>query len=93
VARVADIIRGQDAAHWRACFDGEDCCCSIVQTAQEALADPHFAARGVFAHRLTNAEGGSTPALPVPIDAGFRASPKTPLSAPALGAHNDEYLK
>ena len=93
VARVAEIIRGQDAAHWRSRFADEDCCCSIVQTAQEALADPHFAARGVFAHRLTNEQGQSMPALPVPIDAGFRASPETPLSAPTLGAHNDDYLK
>jgi len=46
----------------------------------------------VFAHRLANAQGGSMPALPVPIDAGFRASPETPQSAPALGADNDEYL-
>ena len=93
VARVTEIIRGHDAAHWRARFAGEDCCCSIVQTAQEALADPHFAARGVFAHRLTNEQGQNMPALPVPIDPGFRASPETPLSAPVLGAHNDDYLK
>ncbi len=92
VKRVAEIIRGEDASYWRARFEGEDCCCSIVQSAKDALADPHFAARGVFAHRLANAQGGSMPALPVPIDAGFRASPETPQSAPALGANNDEYL-
>ncbi len=93
VARVAEIIRSRDAAYWRARLEGEDCCCSIVQTAQDALVDPHFAARGVFAHRLTNAQGESIPALPVPIDPGFRGPPETPLSAPMLGAHNDEYSK
>jgi crotonobetainyl-CoA:carnitine CoA-transferase CaiB-like acyl-CoA transferase len=93
VARVAEIIRGEDAAYWQVRFEGEDCCCSIVQTVQEALSDPHFAARGVFAHRLINAEGGSMPALPVPIDPGFRASPDTPVSAPALGAHNGDYIE
>ncbi len=91
--RVAEIIRGEDASYWRARFEGEDCCCSIVQTAQQALEDPHFAARGAFAHRLANTQGQGMPALPVPIDAGFRAPPEVPLSAPALGAHNDEYLK
>jgi alpha-methylacyl-CoA racemase len=93
VKRVAEIIRAHDAEHWRARFEGEDCCCSIVRSAQDALADPHFAARGVFAHRLVNVQGGSMPALPVPIDAGLRGSSETPLSAPMLGAHNDVYLK
>lgn len=92
-ARVAAIIATHDAAHWRARFDGQDCCCSIVQTAQEAMADPHFAARGRFAHRLVNAQGQSIAALPVPVDAGFRAPAQTALAAPALGAHNDEYLE
>ena len=92
VARVTNIIRQRDAADWRARFAGEDCCCSIVQTLQEALDDPHFAARAVFAHRLTNGHGHSMPALPVPIDPAFRAAPETPLSAPALGADNDAYL-
>jgi crotonobetainyl-CoA:carnitine CoA-transferase CaiB-like acyl-CoA transferase len=57
------------------------------------MADPHFAARGRFAHRLVNAQGQSIAALPVPVDAGFRAPAQTALAAPALGAHNDEYLE
>lgn len=92
-ARVAEIIRGRDAAYWRARFAGEDCCCSIVQSAQDAVADPHFVARGVFAHRLTNAEGQSMPALPVPIDPGFRGAPEAPLSGPELGVHRDADLE
>jgi crotonobetainyl-CoA:carnitine CoA-transferase CaiB-like acyl-CoA transferase len=93
IARVSEIIRGEDAAHWRACFAGQDCCCSIVQTVQEAMGDPHFAARGLFAYKLVNAEGAVIPALPVPIDPAFRAPPDAPLAAPALGADNDTYLK
>ncbi len=93
VRRVAEIIRGEDSSYWRARFAGEDCCCSIVQSVRQALDDPHFAARGVFAHRLSNAQGQDMPALPVPIDAAFRAPPEVPLAAPVLGAHNDEYLK
>jgi alpha-methylacyl-CoA racemase len=93
VARVAEIIGGEDAATWRARFEGEDCCCSIVQTLQQAMADPHFAARGLFAHKVTNAEGDAIAAIPMPIDAAFRTRPDEPVAIPALGAHNDELLK
>jgi len=93
VRRVAEIIRGEDAAAWRARLAGEDCCCSIVQTIEQAMADPQFAARGLFAHRVTNAQGESIAAVPVPVDAAFRTAPDEPLPAPALGAHNDEVLK
>jgi crotonobetainyl-CoA:carnitine CoA-transferase CaiB-like acyl-CoA transferase len=93
VRRVAEIIRGEDAATWQARLAGEDCCCSIVQTVEQAMADPHFVARGLFAHKVVNAEGNSIAALPMPIDAAFRTRPEEPLPTPALGAHNDELLK
>jgi len=92
-ARVAEIVRAQDAASWEERFRGQDCCCSIVKTAREAIADPHFAARGLFAHKLANAQGAVIPALPVPVNAGFRAPADTPVAAPALGAHNADYIK
>jgi alpha-methylacyl-CoA racemase len=91
-ARVAEIIRGEDAAFWEARFAGKDCCCTVVKTAQEAMSDPQFAARAVFAHRLVNADGQAIPALPVPVDAAFRAAADDAVSAPALGAHNAQYL-
>jgi crotonobetainyl-CoA:carnitine CoA-transferase CaiB-like acyl-CoA transferase len=92
-ARVAAIIRSRDGAHWEQRFREQDCCCSVVKTVQEALADPQFAARGVFAHRLANGQGQVMPALPVPVADAFRAPLDTPVPAPALGAHNAEYLK
>jgi crotonobetainyl-CoA:carnitine CoA-transferase CaiB-like acyl-CoA transferase len=91
-ARVAEIIRGEDAAFWEKRFAGQDCCCSVVKTAQEALSDPQFAARGVFAQKLVNTQGQVIPALPVPVDAAFRAAADDAVAAPALGAHNKEYL-
>ncbi|HEY2754551.1 MAG TPA: CaiB/BaiF CoA-transferase family protein [Pseudolabrys sp.] len=91
-ARVAEIIRGEDAAFWEKRFAGQDCCCSVVKTAQEALSDPQFAARGVFAQKLVNTQGQVIPALPVPVDAAFRAAADDTVAAPALGAHNKEYL-
>lgn len=93
VRRVSEMIRAEDADTWRARFTGEDCCCSIVQTVQQAMADPQFAARGLFAHKLVNDQGDGIAALPMPIDAAFRARPDEPLQTPALGAHNDELLK
>jgi len=92
-ARVAEIIGGEDAATWRARFEGEDCCCSIVQTAQEAMADPQFAARGLFAHKVINAAGDTVAAVPVPVNPAFRVKPDQPVPTPALGADNDELLK
>jgi alpha-methylacyl-CoA racemase len=91
--RVAEIIRGETSETWRARFAGRDCCCSIVAEVHEALADPHFAARQLFARTLVNEVGNHLPALPVPIDFAFRAPTGEPEAAPVLGAHNAELLR
>jgi crotonobetainyl-CoA:carnitine CoA-transferase CaiB-like acyl-CoA transferase len=91
IARVGQIIKGQPSAYWRQRIAERDCCCSIVATLREALADPHFVARGLTAHRLVNEAGDFLPALPTPIDAAFRADAAQPVSAPALGANNAEF--
>src|SRR5262249_30933224 len=90
LAAISRIIKSRSAAHWSEAFAGKDCCCTIVATLEEALADPHFRARGLFAHTLVNEQGERQPALPVPIDPTFRAPPTGLQSAPPLGAHNDE---
>ena len=82
-AEVARIIGARDAAYWQQIFAGHDVCCSTVCSMQEALSDPHFAARGVFAHRLREGER-TIPALPVPIDARFRGAPED-AGYPGLG--------
>jgi len=82
-AEVARIVGAKDAAHWRNTFAGQDVCCSIVPTMEEALRDPHFAARGVFARTLSDS-GRAIPALPVPIDARFRGD-AIDAGYPALG--------
>jgi len=92
-ARVAEIIASRTAAEWLPIFDRADCCCSIMQDLQAALADPHFRARGLFDHGLANEAGARIPALPLPIDAQFRSPAEEARSAPALGAHNAELLK
>jgi alpha-methylacyl-CoA racemase len=91
VARVGAIVKDKTSSYWRERIAGRDCCCSIVATLREALDNPHFAARGLMARRLVNERGDQLPALPVAIDGVFRGSVDTPLSAPALGAHNAEF--
>jgi alpha-methylacyl-CoA racemase len=85
IARIGELLRARPAAEWRATFAGQDCCCSVVATVSEALADPHFLARGLFAGGVTNADGARLPALPVPVLPPFRRTDPD-LPSPALGA-------
>jgi len=89
--RVAQIIASRTAAEWAPIFDAADCCCSIVQDVRAALRDPHFAARGLFARTLTNEQGETIPALPVPIVPAFRDAADARNSTPPLGSHNSEF--
>ena len=84
---VADVIRQKTAAQWQECFSGKDVCCCVMVTVKEALADPHFTARGVFAHKLA-ADGRSIAALPVPVANVFR-SHEAASGYPALGEANE----
>jgi len=85
---VAGIIAAQPAEHWRAIFDRADCCCTLVQDLQAALADPQFRARGSFASGLAGLGGERIAALPVPLAAALRPASDT-RRAPALGADDD----
>jgi crotonobetainyl-CoA:carnitine CoA-transferase CaiB-like acyl-CoA transferase len=75
-AAVAAIIAGQTAQEWEPVFAAADCCVTIVADLEHAVADPHFVSRGLFAHQVITAKGTAMPALPVPIDPGFRAAPR-----------------
>jgi crotonobetainyl-CoA:carnitine CoA-transferase CaiB-like acyl-CoA transferase len=86
-ARVRAIIRGHDAAHWQARFAGEDVCCNVVAALEEAVRDPHFVGRGLFAGVLSDRTGGSIPALPVPLAPVFREAGVK--AYPVLGEGND----
>lgn len=83
---VAACVRARSADELRTLFAGKDVCCSIAATVDEAVRDPHFAARGLFAWTL--AAGDATmPALPIPVAEQFRRPP-APVSYPALGEAN-----
>jgi crotonobetainyl-CoA:carnitine CoA-transferase CaiB-like acyl-CoA transferase len=86
---VAAIVAVETADHWAPLFATADCCTTIVASLEEALADPHFVARGLFAHTVAGETGRTMPALPLPVAAVFR-QPPGPKPAPRLGADNDE---
>jgi crotonobetainyl-CoA:carnitine CoA-transferase CaiB-like acyl-CoA transferase len=85
-AEVARIIAARDASHWQRLFAGRDVCCCIVASIEEALRDPHFAARGVF-RRTLSAGTRSITALPVPVAEAFRGADSA-AAYPALGEAN-----
>jgi crotonobetainyl-CoA:carnitine CoA-transferase CaiB-like acyl-CoA transferase len=70
---VADIIRSRTAEEWRPVFAEADCCVTIVAPLEDAIRDPHFQSRGLFAHLLESRKGGTMPALPVPVAPQFRS--------------------
>ena len=83
---IAERIAAKTSAEWRAAFEGKDLCCVIVSSVKEAVENPHFRARGLFAHKVAT-DAGEFTAVPVPVAEHFRA----PGSAgyPRLGGDND----
>lgn len=90
-SRIRALIGAKPAEHWRAAFAGKDCCCTIVATMEEAMADPHFTARGLFSRHVTNEAGQLLPALPTSVLPPFLADMDT-AGPPALGADNAALL-
>src|SRR5712671_3328182 len=80
---IAAIITRETAEHWRPKFAAADCCVTIMASLEEALHDPHFVERGLFAHQVAGASGATMPALPVPIASTLRDNPCAK-SAPKL---------
>jgi crotonobetainyl-CoA:carnitine CoA-transferase CaiB-like acyl-CoA transferase len=85
-AAVAAVIVAKSADEWRPVLAAADCCATIMATLEEALRDPHFVGRGLFAHKIVGPSGKALPALPVPIDPQFRDSPKVTPAGPKLGS-------
>jgi crotonobetainyl-CoA:carnitine CoA-transferase CaiB-like acyl-CoA transferase len=72
---VATLIAARTANEWRLIFAQADCCTTVVVPLEEAMRDPHFVERGLFAHRVASASGKPLPALPLPIAPQFRDKP------------------
>jgi crotonobetainyl-CoA:carnitine CoA-transferase CaiB-like acyl-CoA transferase len=54
---------------------------------EEALHDPHFVERGLFAHKVASANGAMMPAVPLPIAPALRERSGTK-GSPKLGQDN-----
>lgn len=89
--RVEVIIRSKTAAEWIDQLSSGDCCCAIVATLQEALAHPHFQARGMWDRKVVGPGNHESFALPLALDRSFRGSELTG-AAPELGADTARYL-
>jgi len=65
---VARLIVRRTAADWEQRLAERDTCCTVVRSVAEALEDPHFRARGLFAATVAGERDGlRAPALPVPV--------------------------
>lgn len=71
---VAELIAQRTADEWKPILAAADCCATVVTPLEEALRDPHFVERGLFAHEVGIA-GRTLPALPLPIAPQFRGAP------------------
>jgi alpha-methylacyl-CoA racemase len=79
---VAKLIAARSSEEWRPIFAAADCCATIVTPLEEAMRDPHFVERGLFAHKVATASGRTLPALPLPIAPEFRAPPAAKKAPP-----------
>lgn len=84
-AAVATLIAARTSDEWRPIFMRADCCVTIVTPLEEAMRDPHFSGRGLFAHEIESANGKIMPALPLPIASAFREKPGAKKAPPLKG--------
>jgi crotonobetainyl-CoA:carnitine CoA-transferase CaiB-like acyl-CoA transferase len=89
---VGHIVRTRIASEWAPIFAAADCCVTIIATLEEALADPHFVTRGLFAHRIEDDVGETSSALPLPIAPVLRTAPDRLMKVAPLGADNAALL-
>lgn len=85
---VAAIIATRTAQEWEQRFAGQDVCCNIVRSVDEALRDRHLRQRGLFERSVTAPDHDALPAVAVPISPGLR-DPRAILRYPGLGEDND----
>jgi crotonobetainyl-CoA:carnitine CoA-transferase CaiB-like acyl-CoA transferase len=74
---IAKLILAKTSDEWKPIFAAADCCATVIVPLEEAMRDPHFIERGLFAHEVGTESGKTLPALPLPIAPEFRAAPGT----------------
>jgi hypothetical protein len=91
---IAKIIKGETAEHWRPKFAAADCCVTIMASLEEALHDPHFVERGLFAHiggrRVRRDHAGAAGAIAATLrdPPGAKPSPKLGRETTACSARS-----
>ena len=85
---VAQCIAAQPSEHWRALFEGEDVCCNVVATFEEARRNNVLQTQSP--HRVAG-EQFDVGALPVPVVEGLRRAPRL-LSYPPLATSPDALM-
>jgi crotonobetainyl-CoA:carnitine CoA-transferase CaiB-like acyl-CoA transferase len=91
-AVLADIIKSRTADEWEVWFQARHVPAARVRTMAEAVADPHFATRGVFHHE--SSAPGIEGAFGVPL-AAFKfahGGPSIETPPPQFGADTDRVL-
>jgi alpha-methylacyl-CoA racemase len=86
-AGVAAIVAARPAGHWREALEPLDCCCTVVRSLEEALADPHLTARGLFDRQVEEPGGQRIVSTPLPLAPVFRDAAPALRRAPAIGDH------
>jgi alpha-methylacyl-CoA racemase len=88
IEAVAARIAAEPSTHWRDVFTRVDCCVSVVDSLEQALADPHFA--GAAETGRVRMGAVALPALPMPFASLLPAEGGT-RTAPELGEANAEF--
>jgi crotonobetainyl-CoA:carnitine CoA-transferase CaiB-like acyl-CoA transferase len=85
------LFQSQPLAHWTALFDGVPACVTPVLRLDEALAHPHFQARGMAQVMASDEASASARQLgPAVRMSGY--TPEPPRPAPAQGEHSEALL-
>lgn len=88
---VAACVAADTAENWETRLKNLDVCCHVVRNLNEALADPHFIERGLFAKKV-KMENGGLAALPVPVSPNFRDAEMEKPYPLKPGVHNQQVL-
>jgi crotonobetainyl-CoA:carnitine CoA-transferase CaiB-like acyl-CoA transferase len=88
---VVELIRARPAEEWRRLLGPVDCCCTVLASLEEAVADEQFRGRGLFNYQLEQ-DGHRMPMTPLPIAPSFRPGAEFDRRVAAAGAHTTEVL-
>lgn len=86
---IASIIASEQASYWRSYLEPRDCCCTVVRSLEEALADPHLTARGQLDNQAEEPGGRRLVSTPLPLAPVFREHAPALLRVPSSGGDQE----